>query len=64
MCISDCGVITLPSDVVLQELYSSAKQELHGPIYGVHQWVNMTDETVPLNSTHAVSTGFLCIKYS
>uniref|UniRef100_A0A671S8Q0 Neutral ceramidase n=1 Tax=Sinocyclocheilus anshuiensis TaxID=1608454 RepID=A0A671S8Q0_9TELE len=23
----------------------SAKQELHGPVYGAHQWVNMTDET-------------------
>uniref|UniRef100_A0A672Q112 Neutral ceramidase n=1 Tax=Sinocyclocheilus grahami TaxID=75366 RepID=A0A672Q112_SINGR len=42
-----------------KELYSRAKQELHGPVYGAHQWVNMTDETVPLNSTHTVSTGFL-----
>uniref|UniRef100_A0A671RJK7 Neutral ceramidase n=1 Tax=Sinocyclocheilus anshuiensis TaxID=1608454 RepID=A0A671RJK7_9TELE len=40
-----------------KELYSSAKQELHGPVYGAHQWVNMTDETVPLNSTH---TGRTC----
>ncbi|XP_016145532.1 neutral ceramidase [Sinocyclocheilus grahami] len=37
-----------------KELYSRAKQELHGPVYGAHQWVNMTDETVPLNSTHTV----------
>ncbi|TRZ01070.1 hypothetical protein DNTS_005954 [Danionella cerebrum] len=28
-----------------KELYTSAKQELHGPVYGAHQWVNMTDET-------------------
>ncbi|XP_067225343.1 neutral ceramidase isoform X3 [Chanodichthys erythropterus] len=40
-----------------KELYSNAKQELHGPVYGAHQWVNMTDETVPLNSTH---TGRTC----
>uniref|UniRef100_A0A8C1E1K1 Neutral ceramidase n=1 Tax=Cyprinus carpio carpio TaxID=630221 RepID=A0A8C1E1K1_CYPCA len=40
-----------------KELYSSAKQELHGPVYAAHQWVNMTDETVPLNSTH---TGRTC----
>lgn len=59
-----CGMsVSSPSEFVLQELYSSAKQELHGPVYGAHQWVNMTDETVPLNSTHTVSTGFLCTKY-
>uniref|UniRef100_A0A673IRX6 Neutral ceramidase n=1 Tax=Sinocyclocheilus rhinocerous TaxID=307959 RepID=A0A673IRX6_9TELE len=40
-----------------KELYSSAKQELHGPVYGAHQWVNMTDESVPFNSTH---TGRTC----
>ncbi|XP_056326144.1 neutral ceramidase [Danio aesculapii] len=40
-----------------KELYGSAKQELHGPVYGAHQWVNMTDETVQFNSTH---TGRTC----
>ncbi|XP_051522645.1 neutral ceramidase-like [Myxocyprinus asiaticus] len=40
-----------------KELYSGAKQELHGPIHGAHQWVNMTDETVQFNSTH---TGRTC----
>uniref|UniRef100_A0A8C1BFJ6 Neutral ceramidase n=1 Tax=Cyprinus carpio carpio TaxID=630221 RepID=A0A8C1BFJ6_CYPCA len=54
ICISDCGVSAL---LYLVNLYSSAKQELHGPVYGAHQWVNMTDETVPLNSTH---TGRTC----
>ncbi|KAI7797248.1 neutral ceramidase, partial [Triplophysa rosa] len=40
-----------------KELYSSASQELHGSIHAAHQWVNMTDETVPFNSTH---TGRTC----
>ncbi|NP_001007764.1 neutral ceramidase [Danio rerio] len=42
---------------IAKELYGSAKQELHGPVYGAHQWVNMTDETVQFNSTH---TGRTC----
>lgn len=41
--------------LALQELYSSASQELHGSVHAAHQWVNMTDETVPFNSTHTVS---------
>ncbi|XP_073684665.1 neutral ceramidase [Garra rufa] len=39
-----------------KELYSSATHELHGPVYAAHQWVNMTDETVPFNSTHTART--------
>uniref|UniRef100_A0AAR2JK83 Neutral ceramidase n=1 Tax=Pygocentrus nattereri TaxID=42514 RepID=A0AAR2JK83_PYGNA len=33
-----------------------AEQELHGSIHAAHQWVNMTDVTVQLNSTHNVKT--------
>ncbi|XP_056627837.1 neutral ceramidase [Triplophysa dalaica] len=40
-----------------KELYSSASQELHWSVHAAHQWVNMTDETVPFNSTH---TGRTC----
>ncbi|XP_017579289.1 neutral ceramidase [Pygocentrus nattereri] len=39
-----------------KELYSKAEQELHGSIHAAHQWVNMTDVTVQLNSTHNVKT--------
>ncbi|KAI4898175.1 hypothetical protein NFI96_016251 [Prochilodus magdalenae] len=37
-----------------KELYSSAEQELQGSVHAAHQWVNMTDVTVQLNSTHSV----------
>ncbi|TSK14542.1 Neutral ceramidase [Bagarius yarrelli] len=39
-----------------KELYSSAQQEVHGKLHTAHQWVNMTDVTVPINSTHSVKT--------
>nr|XP_055031802.1 neutral ceramidase [Misgurnus anguillicaudatus]XP_055031803.1 neutral ceramidase [Misgurnus anguillicaudatus] len=40
-----------------KELYSSAPQELHGSINSAHQWVDMSNESVQLNSTH---TGRTC----
>lgn len=39
----------------MQELYDSAQQEVYGSLHTAHQWVNMTDVTVPINSTHSVS---------
>ncbi|XP_072522781.1 neutral ceramidase [Salminus brasiliensis] len=39
-----------------KELYGSAKQELQGSVHAAHQWVNMTDVTVHLDSTHSVKT--------
>ncbi|XP_006630538.1 neutral ceramidase [Lepisosteus oculatus] len=39
-----------------KELYRTARQEVHGPIGAAHQWVNMTDITVQLNSTHTGQT--------
>ncbi|KAL2078359.1 hypothetical protein ACEWY4_026044 [Coilia grayii] len=35
-----------------KELYGNTKQELHGSVHSAHQWVNMTDVTVQINSTH------------
>ncbi|XP_030631323.1 neutral ceramidase [Chanos chanos] len=39
-----------------RELYSSAKQEVHGSVHFAHQWVDMTSVTVQLNSTHTAKT--------
>ncbi|XP_062859534.1 neutral ceramidase [Trichomycterus rosablanca] len=39
-----------------KELYGGAQQELRGSVHAAHQWVNMTDVTVQLNSTHTVKT--------
>ncbi|XP_061563820.1 neutral ceramidase [Cololabis saira] len=39
-----------------RELYADAVEEVTGFIHSAHQWVNMTDVTVQLNSTHSVST--------
>uniref|UniRef100_A0A8B9K2N4 Neutral ceramidase n=1 Tax=Astyanax mexicanus TaxID=7994 RepID=A0A8B9K2N4_ASTMX len=39
-----------------KELYGSAEQELQGSIHAAHQWVNMTDVTVQLDSTHSGKT--------
>ncbi|KAM6897557.1 neutral ceramidase [Xenentodon cancila] len=39
-----------------KELYANAVEEVTGVIQSAHQWVNMTDVTVQLNSTHTVST--------
>ncbi|XP_010862950.2 neutral ceramidase isoform X1 [Esox lucius] len=35
-----------------KDLYGKASQEVRGPLHAAHQWVNMTDVTVQLNSTH------------
>ncbi|XP_037015763.2 neutral ceramidase isoform X1 [Artibeus jamaicensis] len=45
-------------------LYALASQELTGPVISAHQWVNMTDVTVLLNSTHAVKTCKPALGYS
>ncbi|XP_043843070.1 neutral ceramidase isoform X3 [Dromiciops gliroides] len=39
-----------------KELYDAASQEITGPLSAAHQWVNMTDVTVQLNSTHTAKT--------
>lgn len=39
----------------MQELYGSVQQEVYGSLHTAHQWVNMTDVTVRINSTHSVS---------
>ncbi|KAG7492710.1 hypothetical protein MATL_G00017560 [Megalops atlanticus] len=38
------------------ELYGGAQREVRGVLHAAHQWVNMTDVTVQLNSTHTVKT--------
>ncbi|EPQ13769.1 Neutral ceramidase [Myotis brandtii] len=45
-------------------LYALASQELTGPLTSAHQWVNMTDVTVPLNSTHTAKTCKPALGYS
>ncbi|KAB1271338.1 Neutral ceramidase [Camelus dromedarius] len=47
-----------------KELYASASQEVTGPLAAAHQWVNMTDVTVWLNSTHAAKTCKPALGYS
>ncbi|KAK3560138.1 hypothetical protein QTP86_034704, partial [Hemibagrus guttatus] len=39
-----------------KELYGRTQQEVHGNVHYAHQWVNMTDVTVQLSSTHSVKT--------
>ncbi|XP_056221482.1 neutral ceramidase [Seriola aureovittata] len=39
-----------------KELYATAVEEVTGFLHSAHQWVNMTDVTVQINSTHTVST--------
>ncbi|XP_077359030.1 neutral ceramidase [Festucalex cinctus] len=39
-----------------RELYTNAAEEVTGSVHSAHQWVNMTDVTVDINDTHAVST--------
>ncbi|KAI4551065.1 hypothetical protein MJG53_021197, partial [Ovis ammon polii x Ovis aries] len=46
------------------ELYESASQEVTGPLASAHQWVNMTDVTVWLNSTHTAKTCKPALGYS
>ncbi|KAM9618783.1 neutral ceramidase [Trichechus inunguis] len=45
-------------------LYDSASQEVTGPLASAHQWVNMTDVTVWLNSTYTVKTCKPALGYS
>ncbi|XP_006831495.1 PREDICTED: neutral ceramidase [Chrysochloris asiatica] len=47
-----------------KELYDSASQEVTGPLASAHQWVNMTDVTVWLNSTYTVKTCKPALGYS
>ncbi|XP_008574479.1 PREDICTED: neutral ceramidase [Galeopterus variegatus] len=47
-----------------KELYESASQEVTGPLASAHQWVNMTDVTVRLNSTHTAKTCKPALGYS
>ena len=41
---------------VLQELYKSASIFLTGPVQAVHQYIDMSNQNVVLNSTHNVTT--------
>ncbi|XP_036121121.1 neutral ceramidase isoform X2 [Molossus molossus] len=45
-------------------LYALASQEVTGPLASAHQWVNMTNVTVSLNSTHTVKTCKPALGYS
>lgn len=45
-------------------LYALASHELTGPLTSAHQWVNMTDVTVSLNSTHTAKTCKPALGYS
>ncbi|XP_044516269.1 neutral ceramidase [Gracilinanus agilis] len=47
-----------------KELYAAASQEITGPLSAAHQWVNMTDVTVQLNSTHTAKTCKPALGYS
>ncbi|XP_021574523.1 neutral ceramidase isoform X1 [Carlito syrichta] len=47
-----------------KELYASASQEVIGPLASAHQWVNMSDVTVWLNSTHTAKTCKPALGYS
>ncbi|XP_042764631.1 neutral ceramidase isoform X3 [Panthera leo] len=47
-----------------KELYASASQELTGPLAAAHQWVNMSNVTVWLNSTHTAQTCKPALGYS
>ncbi|KAK2499879.1 hypothetical protein MC885_011424, partial [Smutsia gigantea] len=47
-----------------KELYASASQEVTGPLASAHQWVNMTDVTVWINSTHTAKTCKPALGYS
>ncbi|XP_077801716.1 neutral ceramidase isoform X2 [Macaca mulatta] len=47
-----------------KELYASASQEVTGPLASAHQWVDMTNVTVWLNSTHTAKTCKPALGYS
>uniref|UniRef100_F6UTT2 Neutral ceramidase n=1 Tax=Ciona intestinalis TaxID=7719 RepID=F6UTT2_CIOIN len=37
-------------------LYKNAKSHVTGPVHAVHQYINMTNQTVTLNATHTATT--------
>ncbi|CAO2585196.1 Neutral ceramidase [Lemmus lemmus] len=47
-----------------KELHDSASQEVTGPVFAAHQWVNMTDVSVQINATHVVKTCKPALGYS
>uniref|UniRef100_A0A8D0L4Y3 Neutral ceramidase n=1 Tax=Sphenodon punctatus TaxID=8508 RepID=A0A8D0L4Y3_SPHPU len=47
-----------------KELSMTAFQEIEGPIFSAHHWVNMSDVTVQLNSTHTGKTCKPALGYS
>ncbi|XP_009933900.1 putative neutral ceramidase C isoform X2 [Opisthocomus hoazin] len=47
-----------------RELYEKAFQEVTGPLSSAHQWVNMSDVSVELNTTHTVKTCKPALGYS
>ncbi|XP_048843439.1 neutral ceramidase isoform X2 [Brienomyrus brachyistius] len=47
-----------------KELYRNMQQELHGTVYGAHQWVNMSDVMVQINTTHTGRTCKPALGYS
>ncbi|XP_069756773.1 neutral ceramidase [Narcine bancroftii] len=47
-----------------KELFRTTSREIKGPVNFAHQWVNMTDVTVPINSTHEGRTCKPALGYS
>ncbi|XP_026526474.1 neutral ceramidase [Notechis scutatus] len=47
-----------------KEIYTKASKEIDGPISSVHRWVDMSNVTVQLNSTHTVKTCKAALGYS
>ncbi|ETE59986.1 putative neutral ceramidase C, partial [Ophiophagus hannah] len=47
-----------------KEIYTKASKEIYGPISSVHRWVDMSNVTVQLNSTHTGKTCKPALGYS
>ncbi|KAJ7324168.1 hypothetical protein JRQ81_017188, partial [Phrynocephalus forsythii] len=47
-----------------KELYTTASEEISGPISSAHQWVDMSNVTVQLNATHTGKTCKPALGYS
>uniref|UniRef100_A0A8C6XF20 Neutral ceramidase n=1 Tax=Naja naja TaxID=35670 RepID=A0A8C6XF20_NAJNA len=47
-----------------KEIYTKASKEIDGPISSVHRWVDMSNVTVQLNSTHTAKTCKPALGYS
>nr|XP_048294788.1 neutral ceramidase [Myodes glareolus]XP_048294789.1 neutral ceramidase [Myodes glareolus] len=47
-----------------KELHDSASEEVTGPVFAAHQWVNMTDVSVQINDTHVAKTCKPALGYS